>query len=135
MPQPHCRIDHPERDVREDDDGRRSGKRRQIRLQPGQLFGAQFAHRVDLQRIVEPDEVHALVGKAVPAAAQRALAEALAIENAIVGGGVVLARHIEGLAGLDALDDLLRGVELRRLGRLGDIAGVQQQVRRGQAAR
>ena len=50
--------------------------------------------------VVEPDEVHALVVEAVPAAALRALAEALQIQCAIVGGYIVFARNIESLAEL-----------------------------------
>jgi hypothetical protein len=42
----------------------------------------------------------------------------------------VFARHIEGLARLRLFDDLLRCIELRRLRRLRDVAGVQQQIRR-----
>ncbi len=69
------RVHHPQRNMREDHNRRRRGKRRQIVLQPAQLLRPQLAHRIDLQHVVQPDEVHALVLKAVPAIANRALAE------------------------------------------------------------
>ena len=108
------RIDHPERNVGKDDDGRRSRERGEVVLQPGELVRAEPAHGVDLLNVVEADEVHALVVEAVPAAADGSFAEAFEIERAVVGGGVVLAGNVEGLADLCALDDLLRGVELGR---------------------
>ena len=100
----------------------------EIVLEPGKLIGAEHAQLVDLLRVVEPDEVDALVSEAVPAGARRSFAEAFEIERAVVGGGVVLAGNVEDLAGFGALDDLLGGVELGRLGRVGDVAGVEQQV-------
>ena len=46
--------------------------------------------------------MNALVVEAVPAVADGAFAEAFAIEGAVVGGGVVLAGDVEGLADLGA---------------------------------
>ena len=89
-------IDHPERNVGEDDDGRGGGEGGDILLQPRELVGAEDAHGVDLAGVVEPDEVDALVVEAVPAGAHGAFAEALEVERAVVGGGVVLAGDVVG---------------------------------------
>ena len=72
-------VDHPERDVGEDDDGRGGGEGCEVLLQPGELFGAELAHGVDLEGVVEADEVDALVVEAVPAVAEGAFAEAFAV--------------------------------------------------------
>src|SRR5947209_8344133 len=92
----------------------RARERSKIAFQPAQLLRAQSARGIELQHIVEPDEVHVLMCEAVPAVAERALAEAFPIKNAIVECGVVLARNVERLPNSGTLDDLLSRIELRR---------------------
>jgi len=90
------------------------------------LIGAEQAHGVHLLAIVEADEVHAFMVEAVPPRAQRTFAEALTISCAVVGCDVVFAGNIKRFAGSDSLDELLRGVELRRFGGVRNVAGMQQ---------
>ena len=65
----------------------------------------------------------------------RFLCETLSILRAVVADHVMLARHIEDLAGLEALQVLLERVEFFRLGKMAQVAGVQDEVGRSSAAR
>ena len=73
-------IDRPQRNVREDDDGRAAGEPFHIIFEPLELLGAELAQAAGLQvhHVDQADEVHAFVIEAVPAVALRALAVALA---------------------------------------------------------
>ena len=126
------RIDRPERDVREDDDGRALRQAREILLQPVELLLAEHAEAAFLDRgdIHQADEMHAFLVEAEPAGAVRALAEALEILRAVVAQDVVLAGHEEDLLGFAVLEHLLEIVELLGLRELREIAGVQDEIRR-----
>src|SRR4051812_1120281 len=65
--------------------------------------------------------------EAVPAAAIRALAVALQIGRAVVGGDVVLAGNVEDAVRPKPSENLRGRVELLRLRELGDVAGVQNE--------
>src|SRR5436305_356377 len=78
-----------------------------------------------LERDVDDGEVAVVLDVTDGAEAQHA-AKALGGD----GEGVVLAGDVEALAGPGAAHDLVDGVELRRLGEVGEVAGVDEQVRR-----
>jgi hypothetical protein len=93
--------------------------------------GAQAAHAAGLQvhDIDQGHEVHAAMVEAVPARALGSLAVAVeeGLARALVQH-VVLARHVEhGEAGF--LEDLVGVVELLVARQLGDVAGVDDEVR------
>ena len=72
--------------------------------------------------------MHALVVVAVPARAERAAAEPRAVLRAVVVEDVVFAGHIEDLFRAAVLQQLLEYVELRRLGEVGQVAGVEDEL-------
>jgi hypothetical protein len=111
------RIDRPQRDVSEDDDGRAALEALDVFLEPLELFLAEAAEtaRLQIDDVDEPDEVHAAFVEALPAGAMRAFTESLQIALAIVAEHVVLARHVEHRDG-EIREHLLARVELRRLG-------------------
>src|ERR1700677_1597458 len=73
------RINLPQRHVREYHDGRTGGKGREVLFQPVELVRAEGAQAlIGLAKDVDqPDEVNALLVEAVPAIAERTLAETL----------------------------------------------------------
>src|SRR6266540_1275156 len=126
------RISHPERHVREDDDGSAVGNGFEIIHHPFELHitkltESAFAY---VQYIVQTDEVRAFVVETEPAAAFRSFAEALEVLFAVVIEDVVLTRYVEHLLGLAALEDLFKCVELFGLGKVRQVAGVNNKVRR-----
>ena len=126
------RIDRPQGNVREDDDGRALWKTGQILLQPIDLLLTEHAEAAFLDRrdIDQPDEVNALLIEAEPAAAARTFSEPFQILRAIVAQDVVLARHIEDLFGFAVLEHLLQVVEFLGFRKLRQIAGVNDEIRR-----
>src|SRR5439155_3956589 len=93
------RIEIEERPVREDDDARVPGLRRQIRLQPGKLLAPDARRRVGY--VVDRDEMDALVVEAVVARAEKLLPRLPVVER-----GVVFTGHEAHVLVLEALDDV-----------------------------
>src|SRR5262249_29454231 len=95
-PAPFLR-DGPERDMREQQDRRRSRAAFNITFQPFELFVAEIAQTAGLEvdDIDQADEVHAVGIEAVPARALGGFAITLAIDFTLIRiDQVVLARHI-----------------------------------------
>jgi hypothetical protein len=82
-----------------------------------------------LDAVVETDEMHALVVEALPGLAAGGFAEAFEIQFAVVAGDVVFAGDIEHFLLTKAFEDLVEGVEFGGLGKVGEVAGVENQVR------
>src|SRR5580693_2016506 len=120
-------IKRPQRNMREENDGRAGGARLQVLLQPLQLVVAKLAQPFLGSDIYESYEVDTLLIKAVPASALCAFAVALQILLAIVTGRVVLAGHIEDLLRLCALQYPVHSVKLRRLRQVAQVAGVDDE--------
>ena len=78
VPHPHVGINRPQRNMREDHDGRAALEAVQILLQPVELRLAEFAHALELHHVDQADEVHAFVVEAVPAVSLGAFAVAIA---------------------------------------------------------
>src|SRR5512135_476124 len=72
------RIDRPERDMGEDDDGRAGGEPAHVVLEPGELVRTEAgeAAGLEIHDVDQRDEVDALAVEAVPAIALRPLAMA-----------------------------------------------------------
>src|SRR2546428_287100 len=87
----------PQRDVREHDNRRATLQPLHVRLQPGELLGAEGTQtaRLEIDDVDQTDEMHAGLVEAVPAGALRVLPEALEVALAVVTQYVVFARHIE----------------------------------------
>src|SRR3984957_2312190 len=99
-------------------------------LEPLELIMAEIAKPVALQvhHVHQADEVHAVRLEAVPAVALGALAEAVQVAFAVLLQDVVLAR--DGVhRQLGAAAKLCRGIELRRLGKMRYIAGMDHECR------
>ena len=122
-------VNGPQRNVREDDDRRTGGKTADILAEPFQLFRADLAKPFQLGAVVETDEMHALVVKALPGLAGGGLAETLEIQFPVVAGDVVFAGDIEHFLLTKALENLVQGVEFGGLGKVGEVAGVENQFR------
>ena len=107
-----------------------------ILLEPLELLASERtqATSLEIEHVHEPDEVHAAVVEAIPAAgpccALRRLSVAIEILTAIVGANVVLPRHEKHILRARVAQHLISGIELRRLRELADVAGVQQKCRR-----
>src|SRR6516225_2198683 len=119
-------VDHPERNMSEDNDWCGRAELREIGLQPCELFGANVAHCIDLNAIVQTDEVNTFVIKAVPAVADGVLSKPLLILFAVIQK-IVLARNIEDLVA-ESFDEFGGGIELSRFGVLGYVAGMEHEV-------
>ena len=100
-----------------------------VLAEPRDLLGAERAKaaRLEIEHVHEPDEMHAGVVEAVPAAALRALTVALQIRHSVVGRDIVLAGHVENAIRLETLEHFVRCIELARLRELRDVAGVQNE--------
>src|ERR1044071_1664859 len=109
------------------DNRRAVGKRRDIALDPFQLFVAElretggFEAGLEVEYIGERDEMNAGGIEAVPAPSLCFLAVAREIGLAVIDiGNVMLARDIEYLL-VRPFDDLVGGVPLLLLGQMADI--------------
>src|SRR5258708_22393699 len=111
-------IDHPERDVGEDDNGRAVLEMFHVVLQPLELIVSERAQASGFQvpHVDQSDEVDAFLVEAVPTGAFTRFAEALQILLAFVADEIVLAGDVEDVRGLRRLDDLFDVVELSGLG-------------------
>ena len=101
----------------------------EIVLEPLELLCAERAEAVLLQvdDIVERHEMHAALVERIPAAAGRALAEALEIGVARLGiEDVMLAGRVMNVE-LRPADELKSVVELLRLGGVADVAGMDDE--------
>src|SRR6476619_65629 len=80
------RIDGPQRDVREDHDGRARRQRLHVLLQPPELLPAKRPEAAGLQvlDVDEADEVGTVTIEALPATSDRALAEPIEIAASVV---------------------------------------------------
>src|SRR5579871_121842 len=122
-------VNRPKRDVREDDDRRAGAEVRDILSQPFQLVRADCTEPVQLDAVVEADEMHALVIETLPALPRALFAEAFEEELAVVPGHVVLARHVEDFFLPKTFEDLVKRIEFGGLGKVGEIARMQDQFR------
>ena len=116
--------------MRKDDDRCAFGKRRQILLQPVELRRPEHAEAAFLhvRDIHESDEMNAAVIETEPPGALRAFAETLEVLRAIVAQDVMLAGNVEDLLRLACFQHLLEVIEFFGLGKMGEIAGVQDEV-------
>src|SRR6266436_6131470 len=121
------RIDGPERDMREHDDGRAGRDSANVVLDPGELVLTQAgeAAGLEIDDIDERVEVNAAGIEAVPAIALRPLAVTLQ-EPLPAVDPVVLAGNIMDVF-VGCLDDLAGLIELIRLGQMRDVARVNQE--------
>ena len=74
--------------------------------------------------------MHAFFVETVPASAECFFCKPFSIERAIIADYVVLARDVKYFARLNALEILVERVEFFRLGKMAQVAGVQNEVRR-----
>src|SRR5580692_9584323 len=123
-------IDRPQRDMCKHHNWRAAGARLEVGFQPLELIGAQFSEVFQSNHIHQPDKVHALLIEAVPTVALRALAVAFQILLAVIHRRVMLAGHIENLTGLGGLQQLVHGVEFPGLGRVAEVASMNDELRR-----
>ncbi len=121
--------DCPKRDMGKQDDRRAGGTGLKIIFQPFQLLSPENAQAafLDVHDIDQADEMHAFLIEAVPARALRSFAEPVAILLSVIIEDVMLSRHIEHLPGFAAFQDLVQRVELLRLGKMSQVAGVQHE--------
>lgn len=126
------RVNFPERDVREDNDGRAVGNSFQIVGDPRELVLAEHAEPAlaNVEDVIEADEMRPLVIEAKPAIAFCSLAEPFEILFAVVVQDIVLARDVKDAAALTIFQNLLERVEFLRLREVGEIAGVENEIRR-----
>ena len=115
----------------EDDDRRAVGEFGHVLLEPGELLWAERAElaRSEVTHVDQSDEMDSLIIEALPAVADGPFAVAIEIAFPVVGEDIVFARDIGGVLRFHAPDNLIDGVELRRLRQMRQIAGVQQQDR------
>src|SRR5437879_677399 len=111
---PPLRIYGPQRDVREDDDGRTAFQAGNVLLEPFELLGSEIAETAGLEihYVHETDEVSAFLIEAVPAVAPRLPRKALAKQPAVVVEDVVLAWNVEDAIGVEALEGFGKRIEL-----------------------
>src|SRR6185437_13633615 len=122
-------INAPQGNVSEHHDWSAGRNSTQIILEPCDLFIAELAHAFELYDVYQSNEMHAFVIEAVPASAFRSLPISVQKLLAIIDRRVVLARHIENLLRLGALEHLVHGVELGGLGLMAQVAGVDDEIR------
>src|SRR5580658_3177354 len=122
-------INGPQRNVREYDDRRACGEAGDVLAEPIQLLRADRAESFQLNAVVKTDEVYALVVEALPGLAAGRFAEAIEKQFAVVTSDVVFAGDIEHFLLTKAFKDLVESVEFGGLGKVGQVAGVENQVR------
>src|SRR5215470_5407467 len=72
--------------------------------------------------------MHALVVEAVPAGSLRSLAEPFEVLLAAIAGEIMLAGHVENLFLFQAAEYLLHFIEFSGLGKMRQVAGVDDEV-------
>ena len=122
------RIDGPERDMGKNNNRGRSRPAPKIGLKPFELFIAEIAKAAWLQidDVDEPDEVHALRIKTVPACAHRAAAIAFAVKLWVLVKKIVLAWYVMHTE-LCLRDDFVGVVKFRRFRQMRDVTGMDQE--------
>ncbi len=112
---------------------RAAGEPLHVLVEPFQLLRAEAAQtrRLEVQDVDQANEVHALIIEALPAIAGGPFPIAGEKLLAAIGKDIVLARHVEDLAGLNAIERLGEGIEGAGLLAMGEVAGVQQKGRAG----
>src|SRR5258708_25082733 len=100
----------------------------EVRFEPLQLVGPQFAEPFECGHVREADEVDVFVIETIPSAAFGVFSVTFQVHLAIVERCVMLAGHEEGLLGLCAFQDLIEGVKFARLGCVAQIACVNNEV-------
>jgi hypothetical protein len=78
--------------------------------------------------------MNAVMVEAIPARAFGVFSETVEVGFAVVAGDIMFARHIKHLLSLDGLHQLVNGVEFIRAGQMGEVAGVQDKIRRDPAS-
>ncbi len=116
--------------MREHNHWRAFGKMLNVFFQPFQLFRAKRSqiscfqvHHVD-----QPDEMHSLHVKAVPAVALCVFRVALPILFAVIFEHIMLARNKERVLGASRLEDLVDVVKLLRFRQVADVSGVEHEL-------
>src|ERR1700683_459929 len=119
------RINSPQGNVRENDDGCAALQMGHIFFEPGELLGAEGSEAAsfEVHDIYKTDEVGAFRIEAVPAIADGISPEAFTKHFAVVVQNVMLAGNVEDSIGFEALERFRERVELLRLGEVGQIAG------------
>src|SRR5437867_8075648 len=109
-----------------------AGKSTHIVFQPCELILAQNPQPAlgDIHHVDEANEVDTALVEAEPAAALGAFAVARAEFLAIVTDHIVFAGHIKNLTSLCGFEKLIQRVEFRWLGKMRQVPGVQNEIRR-----
>jgi hypothetical protein len=115
--------------VAEHDDGSIAGKTRNVLLDELQLICTEMAELAQIQRVDQRDQVYAGDVKAVPSVANGAGAERVSILLPRVVDRVVLSGDGENVRGLEAAHHLFHLVELLRAGQVGEVPGVDDEIR------
>src|SRR5947209_14424435 len=102
-----------------------------ILLHPLQLVLSQTAQPTGFQvhYVHQPDEVHAFLIKAVPAATLTVFAIALQVLLAVIADHIMLAGNVEYFFRAGALENLLHGIKLFRLRKMSDVTRVENEAR------
>src|SRR5207244_11384941 len=100
-------------------------------LEPVQLLASQGskATRLEIGDIYQANEMDPPVVEAAPACTLRPLPVARQIQLAVVREDVMLARHAKDFARLGNLEHLGTGIELLGFRKMGEIPGVDPEVR------
>src|SRR5262249_37642077 len=125
-------VDGPQGDVGEDDEGRAAGEPCDIVFEPVQLVLTEAAQArcLEVQDVDEPDEMHALVVKALPAIPRGPLPVAVEKLLPAIKKDVMLAGHVKYLAGINTFEALSERVERPGFLAMGEVPGVQEKGRR-----
>jgi hypothetical protein len=118
--------------VGEHDERRAAGEPGDIVFEPVQLVLAEAAQarRLEVEDIDEPDEMHTLIVKALPAVPRGSFAVTLPKLLPPIGKDVMLAGHVKYLAGFDALEDLSKRVKRPGFLAMGEAPSVEEKGRR-----
>src|ERR1700756_4979005 len=128
VPQPHFRIDRPQRDVSEDDNRRRCGTAFQVVFKPFELIGAEISHAaaLEIEDVDEPDEMHAVGVERVPTSALGAASVAIDVKLPIRVEKIVFAGDVMHIKPR-LRDDAVGVVELRFQRKMADVAGMNHE--------
>ena len=128
------RINRPQRDMSENNDGGARTKVFQIGLEPFELIISELpqATGLEIQDVDEANEMAAVLVEAVPTRALRfdALQIAFTVKLPAVIQHIMLTWNEEDVFRSAALQDLIESVELLRLRQLGDVSCVNEKRRR-----